>query len=162
MKTRNEKIRLAISGSILIMLIAIALLNNACGKNKADLEEKVPAVPAPPVAVDSIAALPEPYSVVDEMPVFPGGDAALLDYIAKNVKYPEASLKKGIQGKVIVKFCITEKGDVNRVSIAKSLSSDIDEEATRVVKTIPSFKPGRQGGVAVPVWYFVPITFTLK
>jgi TonB family protein len=104
----------------------------------------------------------EPFVVVEQMPMFPGGEAALLKYIAENTKYPEPAKEKNIQGKVIVRFCITPNGEVSLVSILKGVSPELDLEAMRVVNTLPSFQPGRQGGTAVPVWYMVPIAFTLK
>ena len=104
----------------------------------------------------------EPYTVVEEMPVFPGGDAALLDYLAKNTVYPEKAKENGIQGKVIVRFCITETGTISRVSVLKSVDPELDEEAIRVVKTLSNFSPARNSGKPVPVWYMVPLTFTLK
>ncbi len=105
---------------------------------------------------------PEPFVVVEEMPMFPGGDAELLNYIAKNTVYPEVAKENNIQGKVIVRFCVTSKGGVSQVSILKGVDPELDKEAIRVVNTLPAFKPGKQGGKPVPVWYMVPITFTLK
>ena len=104
----------------------------------------------------------EPFVVVEEMPMFPGGDAALLTYIAENTQYPEVAKENNIQGKVIVRFCVTSKGGVNQVSILKGVDPELDKEAIRVVQTLPTFKPGKQGGKPVPVWYMVPINFTLK
>ncbi len=104
----------------------------------------------------------EPFVVVEEMPMFPGGDPALLQYLAENTQYPEVAKENNIQGKVIVRFCVTSKGTVDRVSVLKGVDPELDKEAIRVVQTLPSFKPGRQGGKPVPVWYMVPINFTLK
>jgi TonB family protein len=104
----------------------------------------------------------EPFVVVEQMPEFPGGDEALLKYIADNTKYPEASKTAKIQGKVIIRFCVTKKGTVDRISVLTKVAPDIDTEAMRVVSTLPAFKPGQQGGKDVPVWYMVPITFALK
>jgi TonB family protein len=103
----------------------------------------------------------EPYVVVEEMPMFPGGDPALLRHIGENTKYPEVSKAQNVQGRVIIRFCVTEKGGVSQISVIKGVSPELDAEAIRVVKTLPDFKPGRQSGKAVPVWYMVPITFTL-
>lgn len=104
----------------------------------------------------------EPFVVVEEMPMFPGGDPALLQFIAENTQYPEVAKENNIQGRVIVRFCVTSKGTVDRVSVLKGVDPELDKEAIRVVQTLPSFKPGRQGGKPVPVWYMVPINFTLK
>ena len=103
-----------------------------------------------------------PFVVVEEMPMFPGGDAELLKYIAENTTYPEIAKENNIQGRVIVRFCVTSKGGVSQVSILKGVDPELDKEAIRVVNTLPAFKPGKQGGKPVPVWYMVPITFTLK
>lgn len=103
-----------------------------------------------------------PFVVVEEMPSYPGGDAALLKYISENVVYPEIAKENNIQGRVIVRFCVTAKGGVSQVSVLKGVDPELDAEAVRVVQTLPTFKPGKQGGKPVPVWYMVPITFTLK
>lgn len=104
----------------------------------------------------------EPFVVVEEMPMFPGGEVELLKYIAEHTQYPEVAKENNIQGKVIVRFCVTSKGGVDKVSILKGVDSELDKEAIRVVQTLPAFKPGKQGGKPVPVWYMVPINFTLK
>jgi TonB family protein len=104
----------------------------------------------------------QPFVVVEEMPMFPGGDVALLNYISKNTTYPEVAKEKNIQGRVIIRFCVTENGSIDLVSVLKGVDPELDAEAVRVVKTLPAFNPGRQGGKEVPVWYMVPITFTLK
>jgi len=103
-----------------------------------------------------------PFVVVEEMPMFPGGDAELLKYIAEHTQYPEIAKENNIQGRVIVRFCVTSKGGVSQVSILKGVDPELDAEAIRVVNSLPAFKPGKQGGKPVPVWYMVPITFTLK
>jgi periplasmic protein TonB len=103
-----------------------------------------------------------PFVVVEEMPMFPGGDAELLKYIGENTIYPEVAKENNIQGRVIVRFCVTAKGGVSQVSVLKGVDPELDKEAIRVVNTLPPFKPGKQGGKPVPVWYMVPITFTLK
>ncbi|HNW57480.1 MAG TPA: TonB family protein, partial [Bacteroidales bacterium] len=105
---------------------------------------------------------PEPFVVVEDMPMFPGGDASLLKYIAEHVNYPQTAKENNIAGRVIVRFCINATGNVERISILKGVDPDLDAEAIRVVGTLPTFQPGRQSGKAVPVWYMVPITFTLK
>ncbi len=107
-------------------------------------------------------AEPEPFVVVEEMPMFPGGEVALLQYLGDHTNYPEVAKENNIQGRVIVRFCVTSKGGVSQVSVLKGVDPELDEEAMRVVSTLPAFKPGKQGGKPVPVWYMVPITFTLK
>jgi TonB family protein len=103
----------------------------------------------------------EPFVVVEEMPMFPGGDSTLLAFIAKNTKYPEAAKRDLIQGRVIVRFCVMSTGGVNQISVLKGVDPMLDAEAVRVVSSLPAFKPGKQGGKPVDVWYMVPITFSL-
>ena len=103
-----------------------------------------------------------PFVVVEEMPMYPGGDNALLKFIMEHVIYPEVAKENNIQGRVIIRFCVTAKGGVSQVSVLKGVDPELDKEAIRVVNTLPAFKPGKQGGKPVPVWYMVPITYTLK
>lgn len=151
----------------LIVFLLFAFLSCAAKKRAAAVHTEVappPPPPPPPVnSSESKDALDEvPYVVVEEMPIFPGGDEALLKYIAENTKYPEASKNQKIEGRVIVRFCVTAKGAVTMISILKSVNPELDAEAVRVVQTLPTFKPGRQSGRDVPVWYMVPITFALN
>jgi len=111
---------------------------------------------------DAVYSEEDPFVAVEEMPEFPGGDPALLKYIGENTRYPETAKVEGIQGRVIVRFCVKATGGVDKLTILKGVSTDLDAEALRVVGTLPKFKPGRQSGKDVPVWYMVPITFTLK
>jgi TonB family protein len=128
--------------------------------------ENLPPPPPPPPAELKKEVMeestPEPFVVVEEMPTFPGGDAALLRYLGENTNYPDAAKKNGIQGRVIVRFCVTAEGGVSQISILKGVDPQLDMEAIRVVRGLPSFEPGRQEGKPVPVWYMVPITFSLK
>lgn len=125
-------------------------------------EEVVEVVAEVKEEVQEQEAEPEPFVVVEEMPSFPGGDTELLKYIAEHTQYPEVAKENNIQGRVIVRFCVTSKGGVSQVSILKGVDPELDAEAIRVVNSLPTFKPGKQGGKPVPVWYMVPITFTLK
>lgn len=103
-----------------------------------------------------------PFVVVEEMPMFPGGDVALLDFIKNNTKYPENAKKNGIQGRVIVRFCVMSTGGVNQISVLRGVDPELDAEAIRVVSLLSNFKPGKQGGKPVNVWYMVPITFAIE
>jgi periplasmic protein TonB len=102
------------------------------------------------------------FFIVEEMPEFPGGELALRKFIAQNVKYPAIARENDIQGKVYVRFCVTSKGTVEKVSVARGVDPLLDEEAVRVVKQLPKWKPGRQRGKPVNVWYTVPINFQLQ
>ncbi|WP_167619004.1 M56 family metallopeptidase [Maribellus sediminis] len=104
----------------------------------------------------------EVFYVVDEMPEFPGGDAALRKYIVGVVKYPELAHENGIQGKVFVNFVVTKSGNIANTKIAKGVDPILDKEALRVINSLPVWKPGKQNGQAVNVSYTVPINFTLN
>jgi len=109
-------------------------------------------------------AEPEPtvFVIVEEMPMFPGGDPALLEYLRTNAVYPEIAKENNIQGRVVINFCVTPTGGVSKISILKSVDPELDKEAMRVVGTLPKFKPGKQGGKPVPVWYQAFINFKLQ
>jgi protein TonB len=105
---------------------------------------------------------PEPVIWVQEMPEYPGGPAALLKYIAENIIYPPDAQNINIQGKVILKFVVKADGSVDRVEVLRGVDPSLDNEAIRVVRTLPRFKPGRQSGIAVPVWFTLPVTFKIE
>ena len=96
------------------------------------------------------------------MPQFPGGPAALMEFLSKNVKYPQEAYKNGIQGRVIVTFVINKDGSISDAKVVKSVDPQLDEEALRVVHSMPNWIPGRQNGEPVNVKYTVPITFKLQ
>ena len=102
------------------------------------------------------------YQMVEEMPEFPGGMEAMMDYVAKNVKYPQEAMEKEISGRVFVSFIVEKDGSVNEVKIMKGVGGGCDEEAVRVVKAMPKWKPGKQEGKPVRVNYTLPITFKLQ
>jgi TonB family protein len=97
------------------------------------------------------------YKYVEEWPHFPGGDYALMNYIIKNVKYPET--KKDIHGTVVVHTEITKTGEIGRVEIFKPLDPALDQETVRVVKSLPKWTPGKHNGENVNVWYIIPVKF---
>ena len=90
------------------------------------------------------------------MPQFPGGEAALMKYIKSHVQYPDSTCA---EGHVIVQFVIKSDGSIGEVKVARSVDEALDEEAVRVVKSLPKFTPGRHNGQAVSVWYTLPVTF---
>jgi TonB family protein len=130
--------------------------------SKSGSETMPPPPPPPPPPEVTEESKEIPFVVVEEMPMFPGGEVALLKYIADNTQYPVAAKEQNIQGRVIVRFCVTAEGGTSQISVLKGVAPELDAEAMRVVETLPAFKPGKQGGKPVPVWYMVPITFTLK
>ena len=104
----------------------------------------------------------EPFLIVQEMPEPPGGIEGLYKYISENTKYPEEAKENRIQGKVYIRFCVTSTGTIDKISITKGVDPTLDAEAIRIIKTIPRFKPGKQAGTPVPVWYTMFIDFRLN
>jgi protein TonB len=99
--------------------------------------------------------------VVEQMPTFPGGQKALLQYISDNIKYPSIAQENGIQGRVVVRFVVKKDGSVGEVQVLRGVDATLDKEAIRVVKSIPNFIPGKQNGHAVNVWFTLPVSFKL-
>ena len=100
-------------------------------------------------------------TIPEQMPVFPGGEHALLAYVAQHLKYPAQAIRDRVQGVVQLRFVVLENGRIGDVQIIKSLEPHCDAEAKRVVKSLPRFIPGKQGGKAVRVWYTLPIRFMI-
>lgn len=104
----------------------------------------------------------EVFIIVEQMPQFPGGDEALLKYLATSVKYPVIAQENGIQGRVFVSFVIDKNGEVTNVRVARPFDPNLDKEAVRVVQSMPKWTPGKQRGKPVKVSYNVPINFVLQ
>jgi TonB family protein len=104
----------------------------------------------------------EVFVVVEEMPQYPGGDKTLMSYINENIVYPERAKANSIQGRVILRFAVMATGKIDQVSVLKKVDPDLDQEAKRVIESLPDWTPGKQGGKPVNVWYSVPVTFQLK
>lgn len=102
------------------------------------------------------------FDVVEQMPSFPGGNAALMNYLSQNIKYPVIAEENGIQGRVIVQFVVGKDGHISDVRVAKSVDPSLDKEAVRVVRGMPRWIPGKQNGQAVTVRYTLPVTFRLN
>ena len=104
----------------------------------------------------------EIFQIVEEMPAFPGGEAKLMEYVGKNIKYPQIARETGIQGRVFIGFVVEPDGSVSNVKLLRGIGGGCDEEAMRVVKSMPKWKPGKQRGKAVRVSYQIPVFFKLQ
>ena len=104
----------------------------------------------------------EVFRSVEQMPQFPGGEAALMKYLQSHINYPPMAAENNIQGRVVVQFVVDKTGKVGEVKVVRSVDKDLDKEAVRVCKSLPKFTPGRQNGQAVSVWYTLPVTFKLQ
>ena len=113
------------------------------------------------ITVSGVAQNNDVYSIVEEMPEYPGGMDKLVEYLSQNIKYPQQAIEKGIEGKVFVSFIVEKDGSVSNVQVQRSLGGGCDEEAVRVVKAMPKWKPGKQRGKTVRVSYTLPVNFKL-
>jgi len=102
------------------------------------------------------------YTVVDEQPEFPGGFQSMYEFLGSNILYPEQAKKANVQGKVFLTFVVGSSGKIRDVKVLKGAGFGMDEEAARVVKKMPKWKPGREDGKEVAVRYTLPIDFRLK
>ena len=125
------------------------------GKDIAEIKQVVTQAPVEEVEE-------KPYTAVEQMPQFPGGEAELLKYIFDKLRYPTISQENGVQGKVYIRFVVSKTGEVKDAQVMRSLDPYCDKEALRVIRTLPRWIPGKQNGVNVPVYYVVPITFKLQ
>ena len=140
-------------------MTGVATLQDKKGTQKT----KEVAPPPPPAPVknatvnDSVV-----FEVVEEMPDFPGGQSALMEYLAKNIKYPATAHENGKQGRVIVSFVVKKDGSISDTKIERGVDPYLDKEAERVITAMPNWKPGKQRGQAVNVRFTVPVTFRLS
>ena len=146
MKTKNEKLnglcwRLLTAMSVLAILFMVN--TNATAQNKKTANDKV-------------------LEKAEVMPEFPGGDQAMMDFVAKNVQYPQEARDKEISGRVLVGFIVEKDGSIADVKVVKGIGGGCDEEAVRVVKAMPKWKPGKDKGKPVRVSYMMPFTFKLQ
>ena len=102
------------------------------------------------------------FDVVEQMPSFPGGSSALMQYLANNIKYPVVAQENGVQGRVVVSFVVEKDGSISDVKVVRSVDPSLDREAQRVVRSMPRWIPGKQNGSAVRVKYNVPVSFRLQ
>ena len=110
---------------------------------------------------ETTATAEKVFDVVDEMPSFPGGQGAMMEFLSKNIKYPVVAEENGIQGRVLVKIVVKKDGTIDSPKVIKSVDPSLDKEAVRVVKTMPKWIPGKQKGEPVNVSFTVPVTFRI-
>ena len=103
----------------------------------------------------------KPFVSVERMPQFPGGESAMLDFLSKHVHYTNAASSLELEGKVVLNFIVDEQGQISQIEVARSLGGGLDQEAIEAVKKMPKWSPGIQNGKAVPVSFYLPISFQL-
>lgn len=131
--------------------------NDEVGGEVLKAKEEI-AAPEPPKVVEETKI----FTVVEQMPMFPGGDAALMQYLSQNIHYPAVAAENGVQGRVVVGFVVERDGSITDVNVLRSVDPSLDKEAVRVVKSMPKWNPGKQNGSAVRVKYQVPVSFRLQ
>jgi protein TonB len=127
--------------------------------NKTDVVIQGPVSSGPVVEEDDGNVV---FQVVETMPSFPGGDAALFKFLSDNVKYPVIAQENGIQGRVICQFVVNRDGSIVDVEVVRPVDPSLDKEAIRVIKSMPNWSPGKQRGKAVRVKYTLPVNFRLQ
>ena len=126
------------------------------------VEEQASEIPATECETPEPVDQDKIYNSVEQMPQFPGGEAALMKYLMTHVQYPQNAAKNKVQGRVIVQFVVEKTGEIGEVKVVRSVDEELDAEAVRVIKELPKFTPGRVNGEAVSVWYTLPISFKLQ
>ena len=131
---------------------------------KTEENDEVVELVAPPVeVVEEVEEEEVVFKVVETMPEFPGGQQALMKYLATNVKYPVIALENGIQGRVVCQFVVEKDGKPSNIQVVRSSGEpSLDKEAVRVISTMPKWKPGKQRGKPVRVTYTIPVNFRIQ
>ena len=142
--------------------IAGTVTNSEGSTDLNNFQEHVSEVVVEPVKPVEEAKPEEIFKSVEQMPQFPGGEAALMRFLSSHINYPPMAAENNVQGKVIVQFVVDKTGKVGEVAVVRSVDKDLDHEAIRVCQALPKFTPGRQNGRPVSVWYTLPIQFKLQ
>ncbi|GHT38382.1 hypothetical protein FACS189435_4690 [Bacteroidia bacterium] len=152
--------------ALLVLLGNMSACSSGAKTGEAEIEEVMvtgkavaPIEPQPEVSTNGNREI---FTIVEEMPRFPGSDKEMMEYLFKTTHYPESAQEKGIQGRVTVQFVVNEDGSISDAVVMRGVDPLLDKEALRVVNTMPNWTPGKQGGKVVPVKFTVPITFRLQ
>ena len=153
------------------LFFALGLLASVVGVNAQVIDDNADvvglSVEKQPMCVEILEVFePKPdenaiFQVVETQPEFPGGMAELMKYLQKNTRYPKVCKEQGLQGRVIVQFVVNTDSTISDVKVVKPVNPHFDEEALRVVKAMPKWKPGAQHGKPVRVRFTLPVTFRL-
>lgn len=144
---------------VLLLLMSGFVFVQSCQSKKTEVAVEVSEIIEPQEHVVHSDTI---YNVVEELPVFPGGTEALMQFIAENIQYPELAKIKNIEGRVFVNFVIEADGKVSNAKVLRGIGHGCDEEAVRVISSMPDWQAGKQGGQAVRTSFNIPIRFALK
>jgi TonB family protein len=158
---------------LIIPVVALIFAAFSCERtdskklNEINIDNQVPPPPPPPINGQSKTEIniqstgEQVYSQVEQMPVYPGGERAMMEFIRKELKYPETAQANGVQGTVIVKMIVDKEGKVKDAKVLKGYPA-LDAEALRVINLMPAWEPGKMGGRPVSVSYVIPFKFVLN
>lgn len=152
--SKNAKVKFLLSIPLMMLVVMFFGMTNG-GRDITAIAKTSP-------AADTSLQQEEPYTFVDQMPSYPGGVNAVLEFISSNVVYPQAAKKEGVQGKVMVGFIIEKDGSMSDIKVVKGIGGGCDEEAVRVTKLMGKWNPGMQKGKPVRVRMVMPYQFKLK
>ncbi len=139
------------------------VMNNNSAVGAADFDKGTDDVTAPVATTSQVTEeYQEPFTIVEQMPEFPGGNDEMFKFLSNNIRYPVIAQENGVTGMVILTFVVSKTGKISDIQVVRGIGSGCDEEAIRVVKKMPDWKPGRQGGSAVPVKFTLPVRFSLR
>ena len=144
---------------IFLTLLCAALLSPSASSAQVVTQEPLDEVvqPAPPVEEGA----EQIYDIVEEMPEYPGGQEAMFKFLSQSIVYPQEMVDAGVRGRVYVEFIVRQDGGITDATVLRGVAGPLDQEAIRVVKTMPKWMPGRQNGKPVDVRYRLPIMFQL-
>ncbi len=176
MKKNNSNRKSIVKLIVLLPILLVSVYFISCSKEVDVIESEKDPVDAKLIETDEgstvsvkvnktieeLTPVEEIYRIAEEMPIYEGGEEGLRRFLADNLKYPEEAKKNSISGRVYVRFVVNKEGNVEQVSIARGVSPSLDNEAIRVVQSIPKWIPAKQKGVSVAVYYTVPINFKLN
>jgi protein TonB len=136
-------------------------------KTQEGIEAKDVFIPPPPPKEVAVVKVEEPkeeqvFVMVEQQPEYPGGEKAMYGFLSKNINYPAAATRANISGRVTVQFVVEKDGSIGTVKVLKGIGFGCDEEAVRVIKSMPKWSPGKQNGRAVRVYYTIPVVFQLS
>ena len=162
-KTKSPTSRLSRYLLILPLALFLITLNSCLNKEKKKQEPDSSAPESTVVSpVESPADLDEIFVVVEDQPEFPGGNEAMMKFLAENIKYPAVARDNGTQGRVVCNFVVEKDGSISDVEVVRGVHSALDAEAIRVIQSMPKWTPGKQRGHTVRVRYTLPVVFKLQ
>ncbi len=150
----------------LVTVLIISITNSYCQQIDTLVQQEV--IDDVPPDINKVGIAPsekteqEIFAFVEQMPQFPGGESAMYKFLGDNIHYPESARKANVQGKVFVQFVVSPNGELTDLKILRGVSTDIDNEALRVIHMMPNWVPGKQNGRCVSVLFTLPINFKLK